>query len=205
LRTENDLLGIDMLDLLPLGSLSSLDGLPDGLADLLAEELPEELVTELGLLGHEGHAARVARLFRGESDTGRGGLDVLSIPVLGVDTDTDELGPSDGADEVLRGLLIISVVDLFGQVELERDVTSLDGTGVGDVDVAAGDRLVEANMGSLVGKRQGERDICALLKRHAGDRVRLDDTVHLRLGNEETRDGEEYDEGHDDPQELPGE
>jgi len=202
-RIEDGLLGIGVLNLMPLSSLGRLDGLPDGLANLLTEELRQELVAELGPLAHERHRARVAQLFCGQSDTGGGGLDPLGILVLGVDSNTDESRAINRADEVFGGLLIVGVVHVLGQVELEGDVTSLHGFGVGDVDVAGGDGLVKADVGPLAGKRQGERDIGALLDRHAGDRVRLDDAVHLLLGNEESTDAKEQDEGHEDPQDLP--
>jgi len=202
LRTESELLDIGMLDYLPLGNLSRLHGLPDRLADLLAEELPEELVAELGLVGQESHGAGVTSLGGRQRDTGGGSLDLLSIPVLGVDTDTDELGSSDGADEVLRGLLIVGVIDLLGQIELESDVASLYGIRMGNVDVAAGEGLVEADVSPLAGKSQGKRGVNALLDRHAGDRVRLDYAVHLLLGNEESRDAEEQDEDHQALQDL---
>jgi len=200
----NRLLRVDLLHLAQSGELSGLaNGLADGLVDLVADaelavEPLEEVavaVVELRVGAQDVDGARVTGLLGGEGDGRGGGLDAISLLVLGVNAHADKLRAGNVANVVLRDVLVVIQLDVSGEVELDRDSTLLDVVGVGDVDVIAVERVVDADMGVQVGEREGYLAGSGALERNADNGMVLQHAVTLVLGKEEAGDAQDEEDG----------
>lgn len=223
--------GLDSLDnLLGLGSANSLG---DGRLDLLLHAANDELVYARPIgesPAEEGYATGQASL-GGRKLDGDGGslvtravglvlvvappdvgaLMVLSMVLsmmLGVDTESNDLGSSDVAGVELSILVVVDQLGVFGHVERDDDGALLDLLGMDNLRISSGERRMKPNAGELVGKRKLD---CggSLRDGNAGDGVVLNLVTDEMAGIEERdagneKEGEENPDSPSDGAALPG-
>jgi len=101
------------------------------------------------------------------------------------------------ADVVLWNLLVVHQLNVGRNVELDRDGSILDLIRVSDMDVAAVEGVVKADVGAPVGKRESDLTGPGALERNAHDGMVLHHAADFMLDSEEAYNAEDEEDGHE--------